>query len=125
MTYEILDASALLAFLLEESGHEQVNLQDAYMSTINLAEVAARLLKLNHQVDQLADELSILGLKILPFSAEDAVASAILFPLTRRLGLSLGDRACLATAKRMNAVAVTADKHWQTLGLGISLRLIR
>jgi PIN domain nuclease of toxin-antitoxin system len=46
-------------------------------------------------------------------------------PLTSTRGLSLGDRACLAVAKRLDAIAVTADRAWPELNHGVEVRLIR
>jgi PIN domain nuclease of toxin-antitoxin system len=60
-----------------------------------------------------------------PFTTADAIEAARLRPLTRAAGLSLGDRACLALARRHGAVAITADAAWATLSLGIDVRPIR
>ena len=45
--------------------------------------------------------------------------------LTREAGLSLGDRACLATALVLNRVALIADQAWMRLNLGITVQCIR
>jgi ribonuclease VapC len=41
------------------------------------------------------------------------------------LGLSFGDRACLALAKSLVAPALTADRSWARLDLGIAIEVIR
>jgi PIN domain nuclease of toxin-antitoxin system len=41
------------------------------------------------------------------------------------LGLSLGDRACLALALELNAPVYTADRAWKNLNLGIRIHVIR
>ncbi|MGH3902923.1 MAG: PIN domain-containing protein [Pseudonocardiaceae bacterium] len=58
-------------------------------------------------------------------TSADAEHAAKLYPLTSTRGLSLGDRACLAVAKRLDAMAVTADQAWTELDHGVEVRLIR
>lgn len=59
-------------------------------------------------------------------AAADAVRAAQLWPATRSARLSFGDRACLAVATGIpDGVAVTADRAWGTLDLGIDVQLIR
>ena len=60
-----------------------------------------------------------------PFTAADAIDARRLRPLTRDAGLSLGDRACLAPARRLEAPALTADTDWQGLAHGVELRSVR
>jgi ribonuclease VapC len=60
-----------------------------------------------------------------PFSAEDAERAAVLWPLGRQIGLSLGDRACLALAERLRRPALTADRSWLELELDVEVRPIR
>jgi len=45
----------------------------------------------------------------------DAIEVARLRPLTRQVGLSLADRACLALAHRLGTRALTADSAWSGL----------
>jgi PIN domain nuclease of toxin-antitoxin system len=47
----------------------------------------------------------------------------LLSPAT--FGLSLGDRACLALARMRRLPAVTADRAWARLDLGIAIELVR
>ena len=44
---------------------------------------------------------------------------------TRHLGLSLGDRACLALAEREQLPILTGDGAWALLDIGLDIRLIR
>jgi ribonuclease VapC len=60
-----------------------------------------------------------------PFTTADAIDAARLRPLTRSVGLSLADRACLALAHRLNAPALTADRAWFRLELDVEVRLLR
>jgi PIN domain nuclease of toxin-antitoxin system len=62
--------------------------------------------------------VSVLGIgKIVDFSEELAWETARLRPLTKQYGLSLGDCACLALARKLNVPAVTADKEWSKFKL--------
>jgi ribonuclease VapC len=129
----VLDASALLAYLREEPGAElvaQLIATGASISTVNLAEALSTAGAHGADPTALATELTARGLldgavTVEPFTTADAVEVARLRPLTRAAGLSLGDRACLALARRQGAVAITADSAWATLNLDIDVRPIR
>jgi len=56
---------------------------------------------------------------------EDAVTIGRLRPATRGLGLSLGDRACLALGLRLGLPALTADGAWAGVSVGVRVELIR
>jgi PIN domain nuclease of toxin-antitoxin system len=123
----VLDASALLAFLRDEPGAPVVEaeLSAAVISSVNWAEVIQKSLAVGVPIEGLANDLSAYGLTILPFTADDAHRAGELWLQTRALGLSLGDRACLATAARLNLPALTTDRSWAMLDLGIPVRVIR
>ncbi len=122
-----LDASALLAFLFREPGHERVGaiLDTACLSTINLAEVIGRFVRDGHDADPVLRRLTATAIEIVPFTAADAALAASLIPATRALGLSLGDRACLALALARDIPAITADRVWIQLQIGVTVQLIR
>jgi PIN domain nuclease of toxin-antitoxin system len=69
--------------------------------------------------------LEILIPTVVPFDLELAVETAALAPLTASLGLSLGDRACIATGIRLGAKAVTADRKWSSRQVKHPVLLIR
>jgi len=130
----VLDASALLAYLHDEAGAEAVADAIARSAAISAANWAETLSKLaEHGVDsgRLAGELEEQGLlhgllEVVPLTAADAVAIAELRPRTRDLGWSLGDRACLALALRLDRPVLTADRSWARLDeLGLDVRPIR
>ncbi len=123
----VLDASALLAFLFRESGHEQVAtlLGTACISAVNLSEVLARFVRDGHDAVEVARHLAQLPLEVVPFTSADATATAALASVTRDFGLSIGDRACLALAKSRSLPAVTADHAWTRRDLGVTVRVIR
>ena len=93
----LLDASALLAAVNEEPGGERVaeSLDDAAISAVNLAEVATKLREFGWRLTEVAHLVADLQLEVLPFDLKDALQTAELRGPTRKLGLSLGDRACL------------------------------
>jgi len=123
----VLDASALLALLNDETGSDLVRelLPDALISTVNLAEVVTRLSLLGMPGEQIREVLTLLGLNIEPFEEEQAFRTGLLAAQTHSLGLSLGDRACLALASATGATAVTADRVWNGLDLGVKIQLLR
>lgn len=121
----VLDASALLAFLHDEPGAERVELERSAISAVNWSEVFWRCLARGVDVDGLRGDLEALGLSIVPFTLQDAERAAGLWPQARSLGLSLGDRACLALGLRLGLPVVTADRAWKGLQLGIEIHAIR
>lgn len=123
----VLDASALLAYLFREPGHRKVAawIEDSCMSTVNLAEVVARFVRDGHDAHLVARRLTSSSIEMVPFSDQDAALTASLTPKTRPLGLSLGDRACLALALSRGLAACTADRTWSRLDLGVAITLIR
>ena len=124
----VLDASALLAWLNEESGGEKVEpiLGVSAISTVNLSETIQKSLSRGVDTDGLGEDLAALGLRSTSFTAEDAKMAASLWSRTRQFGLSLAYRCCLATAKRFGVPALTADADWQHLvDSGLRIQLIR
>lgn len=123
----VLDASAVLAWLLEESGADVVDahLEDATMSAVNLSEVHQKLSRHGVDADRTVRQLAGLGVRVEPVGVVDAVAASRLWPVTRAAGLSLGDRCCLALASRLGAPAVTADGAWSRLDHGVRVVTIR
>src|SRR5204863_1167733 len=114
----VLDASALLAFLNKEKGSEQVAhsiMSGAIMSTVNVSEVIAKLSEANMPEDAIRETLDLLGIETVPFDMTYAYQAGLLRPMTKVLGLSFGDRTCLALAQHLRLPAVTADRAWQKL----------
>lgn len=121
----VLDASALLAMLLEEPGGDEVAslLPRTRISAVNLAEVLGRLARGGMPDDALGAVAGRLHPLALPFEVGLSAETARLIRVAR--GLSLGDRACIATAKHLGLPVITADKVWARLDLGVEVRLIR
>ncbi len=123
----VLDASALLAMIANEPGSERVAqiLNESVISSINHTEVASKLIDLGMPESEVVSLLNLLGLESLPFDLDQSYVAASLRSDTRKLGLSLGDRACLALARHKNLTAVTADRTWNKLKLNIPIECIR
>ncbi len=123
----VLDASALLALLNRERGHEKVAavLAKAKVSAVNLAEVGARLVGKGQPIAQVSGTLDGLGAEVIPFDEKQALETIRLHPLTRSLKLSLSDRACLALARMLRLPAMTTDRAWANLHIGVVVEVIR
>ena len=128
MSSVVLDASALLASIYDEPGGRQVDAAldaSAAISTVNLSEVVARLAADGLPVEQVRAGIESWRLDIVEFNAELALEAGMLRPTTRRAGLSLGDRACLALARRLGLPVLTADRAWAGLPIRVTVQLIR
>ena len=129
MTNVILDASALIALLLDEPGAETVrgSLEDAAMAAPNLAEVVGHFASRGGGADEIERMIDLLPVEIVAADRELSIAAGLLRGETRDAGLSLGDRYCLALAARLALPAVTADRAWASIGsrIGVEVRLIR
>jgi ribonuclease VapC len=123
----VLDASALMAVLREEAGAAAVEavLDHAAISAVNLSEVQAKLVERGTAAAVAWSSLIDLDLDVVDFDVPQAKVAGGLRWLTRVQGLSLGDRACLALAQALGLPAMTADRTWAGLEVGIEIRTIR
>jgi len=124
----VLDASAMLAVLNGEPGSERLTLEmlsNAAGSTVNLAEVHTKLVSRGGDPDEAWEDALSAVHDPIPFTAEHARIAGDLVVQTRRLGLSLGDRACLALGVALHAPVYTTDKSWKDLKLGVRIHVIR
>lgn len=123
----VLDASAVLASLRNETGGERVLplMETSLLSAVNLAEVATRLLDLGASAADIDGLLERLRCEVVPFDEGLALNAGLLRVQTRHLGLSVGDRACLALARREGLPVLTGDRAWRGLDVGVEVVLIR
>jgi ribonuclease VapC len=124
----VLDASAVLTLLNNEFGADQLTpelLSNATCSTVNLSEVQAKLVSAGGEPDEAWEDALSPIRDAEHFTAEHARIAGSLVTQTRALGLSLGDRACLALGLALNAPVYTADKSWKKLKLGVQIHVIR
>ena len=115
----VLDASALLAYPQGEAGADLVRaaLGQAVISTVNWAEVVQKTGATAEEIEALGADIQLLGLAILPFSTAQAEIAGSLRRSTAALGLSLGDRACLALGIDTRSTVYTADRVWRQIVL--------
>lgn len=124
----VLDASAVLAAILGEPGREKLTpelLSSAICSTVNLAEVQAKLISAGLAPDDALQAALTPVREAIDFTVAQAGFSGSLIAQTRSLGLSLGDRACLALGISLGAPIYTADKAWKNLKLPVQIHVIR
>ena len=116
----VFDASALIAYLFDEPGAAVVErrLQDAVMSTINFSEVLTRFVRDGHALVDVVAQIQTLSIQLVPLDEHLAIAAAALSEKGRRVGLSLGDRVCLALAHHLGASVLTTDRAWAELEVG-------
>jgi ribonuclease VapC len=110
----VLDASAVLALLNAEPGHEAVSavLPAAVIGTVNLTEVISKLCERGVPAGAAMEMVDCLGAEIVPHSRALARRAGVLRPLTKAFGLSLGGRACLALGAERGAAVMTAERSW-------------
>lgn len=126
----VLDSSAVIAFLRNEPGAavvQQALQGHAVISTVNLVEILTKMLDKGANQELTQNTVDALELDVVDLDAQTAYRAAWLRTSTRHIGLSLGDRACLALAIALNATVLTADRPWLTLSekLGLDIRNIR
>jgi ribonuclease VapC len=128
----VIDASAVLAWLRDEPGADTVagRLDGSFLSAVNLSEVLQKHLAVGTlsgpEAAGFARDLASLGLSVVPFGEREASVAAVMWDKTRRLGLGLADRACMATAVGFGLPALTADRPWAEVEWkGLSVELIR
>lgn len=123
----VLDASAVLALLHREAGADVVlqHLENSLVSAVNFTELGARLADHGMPEAEIREVAEAIGVEVVPFDKSQAYIAASLRPATRAKGLSLGDRACLALAIERGVPALTADRAWMELDVGVDVRLIR
>lgn len=129
MSEVVLDASAVLAYLLGEPGEDVVAqvLESGLgvISTVNLSEVVAKLADVGMTRAEIEQVVDGLDLRVVAFTRAHALECARWRLMTRSLGLSLGDRACLALAGELSLPVLTTDRAWAELGGGSMVRVIR
>ncbi|MGZ8600298.1 MAG: type II toxin-antitoxin system VapC family toxin [Actinomycetota bacterium] len=124
----VLDASALLAYVLDEPGAELVEealLDECAIGAVNLAEVLTKLSDAGREPRSTMEGIGVLPIDLVAFDDELAVRCAELRPLTVSAGLSLGDRACLALGRTLGRPVLTADGAWVGVLGDVDVRVIR
>ena len=113
----VMDASALLAFLQGEKGADVVEaalVDGSCCGAANWSEVAQRIGASGRDWGLARALLQTFDLVVESVTEIDAEWAAVRWQ--RGGGLSLGDRLCLAVGQRLDATVWTADKAWGTRG---------
>ncbi len=123
----VVDGSVILAYVLGEEGGDVLAGDGGpfLLSAVNLTEVLTKVIERGMNPDDVVRALRLLPIEHVGHDRNDAMATARLRQPTRHLGLSLGDRACLALGQRHGVPVLTSDRDWARLDLGIDVRLIR
>ena len=123
----VLDASALLCLLNDEPGADRVVdvLTRSITGTASLAEVVSKLRDRGLPLDEVREALSGLHLDVRSLTPAQALIVGDLRPATKALGLSLGDRACLALAIDLQAEMLTTDAPLASADVGITITNVR
>ena len=127
---EVLDASAIVAFLLAEPGQDIVAdsiAAGAQVCAANLAEVMTVLVRGGMPAAAAGQVIAELPVGCVELDLDLAVRAGAMVVHTRPFGLSLGDRVCLALAAREGCPVLTGDRDWVRVGplVGVSVRVIR
>jgi ribonuclease VapC len=128
MNRVVLDASAILAVIAGEPGAEKLTsdlLARAVGSAVNLSEVQAKLVSRGWPSEQAWEDATSPVREVLAFDEAQARIAGDLVTQTQPLGLSLGDRACLALGIALGLPVYTAEKAWKTLKVGVRIHVIR
>jgi PIN domain nuclease of toxin-antitoxin system len=130
----VLDASAVLAYLQDEKGQDRVEAAlDAHpclLSAVNLCEVLGKLCEKGMPIQEAQAAVNDLGLNIIDFDKPLAGLAVFMKARTSTIGASLGDRACLALAEQViraqaTPVVFTAEKAWAKLKWPFKVVVIR
>lgn len=123
----VLDASAVLAAFFDELGADYVaeRMSGALLGAVNYSEVVAKLVDRGTPREQILEIMAQLDVEVVPVDRDQATTAGLLRGETRSAGLSLGDRMCLALAIGRNAVALTTDRAWAELELGVTVEVAR
>lgn len=123
----VLDASVVLAVVYNEPGADAAaaRFTGGVMSVVNLAETLSTIAKNGGDPVFSAEKLTQAGLEFAPVTEAQAIDAALLRPLTMHLGLSLGDRLCLALARERRLPVLTNERRWLEYDFGVPVEFGR
>ena len=113
----LFDTSALIALLKREPGYEILEelIANSSISAVNLSELVSVLTRSGITENEIDGIITDIIPEIISFSENIAIQTGKLSKHTKKLGLSLGDRACIATGIHHNMTIYTTDQVWQEL----------
>lgn len=123
----VIDSSVIIALMNEEKGCEKAEeyLEKSIISSVNFEETLVVLNRAGLPIEEGREIIKHWVGEIVPFDEELSYVSASLWEQSKKHGLSLGDRACLALGIAKKLKVITADKIWQKLDLGLEIELLR
>ncbi len=125
----VIDAAAAMALMLDEQGAEIVAeiIRGSLITTINVSECCSRGIERGASVDAIISILRRYEVQVIAFDLDLAIAAALMREASRPAGAGIGDRACLALAKRRALPLYTADKRLSGISdaVGVDVRQIR
>lgn len=127
MVSVIIDASVILAIAKNEKLNDEAYAyaHDAIISSVNACEVLTKFIdKVGMTMEEATNALNGFKLTIEPFDQNHFYHSAMMYSHTKKLGLSLGDRACLALALHHKLPVITTDRKWEEAGEILGLTII-
>ncbi|MEZ6128902.1 MAG: type II toxin-antitoxin system VapC family toxin [Planctomycetaceae bacterium] len=127
MSSVIFDASAVLAVLNRETGHEKAaeSIYGAAISAVNYGEVLKKSAERGGSISHVAAILRQQRMQVTPFDAEQAVQAAEIWWECKPLGLSFADRACIALGLTLKVPIITAEQSMSQVELPVEFQLIR
>lgn len=126
MTGAVLDASAVIALLNGERGASKVAVvvADAAVGVFNQAEVVSHFVNLGAPIEEVRAMLGALPYTVVAADEPLGWDAGVLRAVTSSAGLSLGDRFCLALAKRLGVPAYTADRAWKDVAVAAGVKVV-
>ena len=123
----VFDTSAILALIKAEPGWDKAAavFPSAVLCTVNAAEVYTKFAEWQLPRHEQAKYQVMIQEIVVPFDSDLALRTGAFRSATRQFGLSLGDRACLALAHRLGVRAMTTEKIWAKLQVGVEIEVIR
>jgi PIN domain nuclease of toxin-antitoxin system len=125
----VIDASAAMALMLGERGADIVAavIRGSLMSAINVSECCSRGVERGASVEAVLSILRRYEIQVVPFDLDLALEAARLREATRPAGAGVGDRACLALARRRGLPLYTADQRLSSVAnaIDVDVRQIR
>ena len=121
----VVDASAVLAWLQDEPGSDDVEalLMGGVIGAANWSEVLQKARQHGQPGEVVARLLASFGLDVADVTRADAERAAQMW--AAGAGLSLGDRLCLSLGLRLEVSVATTDRRWTDVPGGPVVILIR
>jgi PIN domain nuclease of toxin-antitoxin system len=122
----VLDASALIAMIKREKGFAKVaaGIAGARVSSVNYAEVVTHFIHAGMPEREVDAMLNPLPVTVVPADKGLAQIAGRLRAATAEAGLSLGDRFCLALARRDDLPAWTSDQNWKKIADAVEVKVV-